>query len=199
MDKSCAIPDAAAILKYTLCCRSMSIKGPIFGENTPDSAPVPPRPSVSKGSSISSQMQSRLNRIDDLVAQGFAISKANGAFPQMTASNGSSKNIFSGPAGFSWIAFLFPFAVCAQIKEWSYFLVSGIFFLLSSVISKITGWSLVCTEGVALAVLYAYYYPYLRWLANKRKQEELSVGSSIFFGLVLSIISAIPSIIVDVL
>jgi len=145
---------------------------------------------------ISKEMQLRLARIDEVVEQGFIISKVYGAFPQLAASNGSVKNIFLGPAGFSWIAFFFPSAVCAQIKEWSYFYVLAVTALLLSIISKVTGWPL-SYAGNAIAVTYAFYYPYLRWLANKNKREELGIASSIFIGLTFSILSIVPSLMVD--
>ena len=88
--------------------------------------------------SISAQMQSRLDRIDALIKEGHTLEKKWGYYPDLKTSSGKSVNIFgplfrlSGPAGFSWIAFFFPWAVCAQIREWSYFYFVCIFSLVET-------------------------------------------------------------------
>lgn len=148
---------------------------------------------------ISPQMQTRLDSIDALAKNGYTIQKEFGAFPVLTSANGSKKpiNIFSNPAGFSWIGFFFPFAVCAQIKEWSYFYVSGSILFLASIVSSVVHVNLSNASSITIAVMYGMYFPYLRYLARERNVEEVSVGLSILIGLLLALVAAIPSIIVD--
>jgi len=148
---------------------------------------------------ISPQMNSRLEAISALVQNGYTVKKEWDAFPCLVAANGTKKpiNLFSNPAGFSWIGFWFPFAVCTQIKEWSYFYVSGVLFLITSIISAATHTNLSNAASIAIAVMYGMYFPYLRYMAKEKNVEENSVGFSIVVGLLLAIVAAVPSIVID--
>ena len=81
-------------------------------------------------------MKSRLDRIDALISEGYTLNKIWGFYPDLKTSAGKSVDIFgslfrlAGPAGFSWVAFFFPWAVCVQIREWSFFYSLFIFFAL---------------------------------------------------------------------
>ena len=74
---------------------------------------------------ISPNMQIKIDRINALIAQGYTLKKSgiNIDFRNSSGRPVSIFGFFASPAGFSWIAFFFPFAVCAQIKEWSFFYV----------------------------------------------------------------------------
>ena len=147
---------------------------------------------------VSSRMQSRLASIDKLVSEGYKLSRVWNAFPVLISSSGARKNIsVTGPAGFSWIAFFFPFAVCAQVKEWSYFYVAGFVYLVGAVIHKALGWDPSSALGIALGFQYGLYYPYLRWLSLQEQRQEMSVGLSIVIGLLLSVVCIIPSIVFE--
>ena len=148
---------------------------------------------------ISPQMNSRLEAISALVQNGYTVKKEWDAFPCLVAANGTKKpiNLFSNPAGFSWIGFWFPFAVCTQIKEWSYFYVSGVLFLITSIISAVIHANLSNAASIAIAVMYGMYFPYLRYMAKEKNVEENSVGFSIVVGLLLAIVAAVPSIVID--
>ena len=148
---------------------------------------------------ISPQMKSRLEAISALVQNGYTVKKEWDAFPCLVAANGTKKpiNLFSNPAGFSWIGFWFPFAVCTQIKEWSYFYVSGVLFLITSIISAVIHANLSNAASIAIAVMYGMYFPYLRYMAKEKNVEENSVGFSIVVGLLLAIVAAVPSIVID--
>ncbi len=148
--------------------------------------------------SVSNEMRVRLASIDKLIAEGFHIEMVWDAFPQLISSNGSVKSVWtSSPAGFSWIAFFFPYAVCAQIREWSYFYVIGCAFLAGSIFYKISGWDPAIAISVGSSSLYGYTYPFLRWSALRKSKSELDVGPSIAVGLVLSLLAVIPSIIFE--
>jgi hypothetical protein len=148
--------------------------------------------------SVSERMRQRLSAIDNLVVQGYRVEMLWDAFPQLVSATGNTKNVWaSSPAGFSWIAFFFPFAVCAQIREWSYFYVWGCACLAGSVFYRITGWDPAIGVSFALCFLYACIYPYLRWAALRKPRGELSVGISIVIGLLLNFLSVLPSIVFE--
>jgi len=149
---------------------------------------------------ISPQMQKRLDKIQALVNEGYTLDKKYG-LPIFKTSEDKAKPVggLKAPTGFSWIAFFFPFAVCTQIREWSYFYITGIFFLLLSFIHIIFGVEASGPGSLALGILYGYNYPYLRYISNKKGTEEIPVFISIILGLVLSIICVIPSIVIDII
>ncbi|MFL0730063.1 MAG: DUF2628 domain-containing protein [Prochlorococcus sp.] len=148
---------------------------------------------------ISLQMQKRLDKIQALIDQGYTLEKSYG-FPVLKTSEGKAKPVggFKAPTGFSWIAFFFPFAVCTQIREWNYFYVVGIFSIAISITTAIFNIDFTnAGTAAAIGVMYGFNYPYLRYLSNKKGTEEIPVLASIVLGIVLSIICAIPSIIID--
>ena len=89
---------------------------------------------------VSPQMQTKLDKIDALVKDGYTLSKSRG-FISLKNSHAKDVNIFggflsfSGPAGFSWIAFFFAPIVCAQIKEKSFFNLLCVLTLIETVAS----------------------------------------------------------------
>ena len=149
---------------------------------------------------ISPQMQERIGRIDKLIEEGYTLKKIKGFVDFRNASE-NPVNIYGflkkSPAGFSWIAFFFPFAVCFQIKEWSYFYFSGIAFFVVSLIDGITGVDGNSAAGFAISLYYGYAFPYLRKIAQDSGVEEVSKWRSIVFGLILSMAVLIPSYLVD--
>ena len=146
----------------------------------------------------SKEMLARLEAIDKLASQGYQVKKIWDAIPGLVGSSGIDKSVLvSSPAGFSWIAFFFPFAVCAQIKEWSYFYVAGSLFLAGSVFYRASGWDPTYVISLAISYQYGFYFPYLRWLAIQKNKPELDKGSSILLGLLLSFACVIPSIIFE--
>jgi hypothetical protein len=145
-------------------------------------------------------MQSRLDSIDRHLAFGYVLKKDLGAFPVFVGSDQRSHYIssFNSPAGFSWVGFFFPFAVCTQIREWSFFCFSAILFAACSVISIVSGFDPTFGATIALSLMYGIYFPYLRYMALARDVEEISVGSSIALGVLLSAVASTPSILIDI-
>jgi len=45
--------------------------------------------------------------------------------------------------------------------------------------------------------MYGMYFPYLRYMAKEKNVEENSLGFSIVVGLLLAIVAAVPSIVID--
>lgn len=188
--------EAGAFLKKLDGAQSHAMPGSLSAksESNQNSNVIADSPSKT----VSKEMLVRLEAIDKLVSQGYQIKKTWDAIPGLVSSSGVKKSILgSSPAGFSWIAFLFPFAVCAQIKEWSYFYVVGSLYLAGSVFYKVSGWDPAFVIGLALGVQYAYYYPYLRWLAVKGSRAELGKGASIVLGLLYSFLCIIPSLVFE--
>ncbi len=136
---------------------------------------------------VSPQMQARLDKIQNLVDQGYTVSRKWESIPVLKSSEGLSRNLINnGPAGFSWIGFFFPFAVCTQIREWSYFAVYGISCLLISFITSIIGGDLWWLEFI-VDVAYGFFYPYLRFMAIKKDVKEIDRLPSILLGFTLFI------------
>ena len=148
--------------------------------------------------SISPPMQVKLNRIDELINNGHTLTKAWGYYPDLKNSSGKSVNIFGGvfsfssPAGFSWIAFFFPWAVCAQIKEWSYFYFVAVFSVVSSILGLLFDTS-TNISGFLTCFFYGYMYPYLRHMALKANVKEYSKGVSILVGFALTLVALLPA------
>lgn len=148
-------------------------------------------------------MQARIGKINKLIDEGYSLTKTKYGYADLKNSSGRSINkcrIFGSPAGFSWIAFLFPFAVCSQIKEWSYFYNIGVMFAVFSLVQGITGFDTSNAVGIAIVAYtyqYAYNFPYLRKIASDSGIVDNSVGKSITYGIVFSLIAVIPAIIID--
>ena len=144
-------------------------------------------------------MQVRSDRIEARINEGHSLEKKWGYYPDLKTSSGKSVNIFgplfrlSGPAGFSWIAFFFPWVVCAQIREWSYFY----FVCLFSLFATAANIAFDTSSGITFltSFCYANMFPYLRYLAKKRDVQEISKGSSIVIGFSLGVLALVPSFI----
>lgn len=156
-------------------------------------------PNSVAGHTVSETMKRRLGKIDQYLSHGYILMKELRAFPIFVGSDGRKHNIsfLNNPGGFSWIAFFFPFAVCTQIREWSYFFVSSIVMTIASVSAVITGYNLSAAVGTAICFMYGIYNPYLRHMARARNVREISRGLSILLGLLLAILAALPSFIIE--
>ena len=150
---------------------------------------------------ISPNMQRKIDKINTLIAQGYTLKK-RGIAVDFRNSSGKRVNVFGffgTPAGFSWIAFFFPFAVCTQIKEWSFFYISGAAYAIASLITGFSGVDSGSAVSLGIGIVYGHAFPYLRLLAKQSGIEEYSRAKSIFLGLFLAVASVIPSAIIDVI
>ena len=148
-------------------------------------------------------MQARIDKIDNLIREGYVLKRTSYGFIDFKNSNGTSVQIFGrlfqrSPAGFSWIAFFFPWAVCTQIREWSYFYFTGACFVFVSLFQAITSLDGTTGAGFAISIIYGYMYPYLRKLSGENGTIDMPKGRSIVIGFLLSIVCIIPSLIIDV-
>ena len=151
---------------------------------------------------ISTQMQERLNKIEFLIKKGYTLkTELYNLIPKLTSPNGEIVNTYKGSykdellPNFSWIAFFFPFAVAAQIRNWNYFWLIGIFGFLIEILSLITKLDSLSFAELGIALLYGYWFPYQRWFFKKSNKEELGKIQSILVGIGLSIVESIPAVI----
>lgn len=160
-----------------------------------------PNEKIIYNSSISIEMGKRLASIQQLIQQGYTIDKAQNAFPVLTSQLGRNYNlsIFRNPAGFSWIGFFFPYAVCTQIREWSYFYITSIVYILASITSFVIKYDISNLAGISLSISYGIYFPYLRYIAVQKEVKEIPRGKSIIYGLLLSVLAVMPSLILDLI
>ena len=147
-------------------------------------------------------MKSRLDRIDALISEGYTLNKIWGFYPDLKTSAGKSVDIFgslfrlAGPAGFSWVAFFFPWAVCVQIRV-AIFYSLFIFSLFDTILAIFFEASTSIASLLSLLTCYWYacMFPYLRYLAAKKNVDEISKTSSFLIGFVLCLLALTPSLI----
>ena len=163
-----------------------------------DEVGKPNKMTTHKGT-ISPEMQKRLLAIQKFLEEGYTLDKMLNAFPELRSNSGRSigPNSARNPAGFSWIAFFFPYAVCTQIREWSYFYVSGIIYVLTSIISSVLKNELSSVSNIAISLSYGIFFPYLRYIAVQKGVEEIPRGKSIIYGLLLAVVAVMPSLALD--
>ena len=152
---------------------------------------------------LSPQMKLKMEKIDSLIDKGYGLKTQLGTLiPNLISPQGKSINTFSRGygddplAGFSWIAFFFPFALATQIRHWSYFWFVGIIsFLLDIFVAIPFNIDISTAAAAGISIFYGYTFPYQRWLFLKSNKKELGVLKSIIIGLLLTIVAAIPSMI----
>ena len=151
---------------------------------------------------VSAAMQARLDKIEAHLNEfNLRVEKRYGFYPVLRSnSNDSVKPLPTRRAagsGFSWIAFFFPFALCTQIREFSFFSFQASIHIITAWIHAITGKDLSTGVGLGICIVYGYWFPYLRYLAFKENRQEYTVFQSIVFGLLLSFASLAPSIAIE--
>lgn len=151
---------------------------------------------------VSAAMQARLEKIEaHLNEHNLRVEQRFGFYPVLRSnSNDSVKPLPTRRAtgsGFSWIAFCFPFAVCTQIREFSFFAFQASIYIITAWIHVITGKDFSTGVGFAIGIVYGYWFPYLRYLAFKDNRQEYTVFQSIIFGLLLSFASIVPAIVIE--
>ena len=152
---------------------------------------------------LSPQMKLKMEKIDSLIDKGYVLKTQFGTLiPNLISPQGKSTSTFSRRygddplAGFSWIAFFFPFALATQIRHWSYFWFVGIIaFLLDIFVAIPFNIDINTGLGIGIGMFYGYTFPYQRWLFLKSNKKEIGVFKSIIIDLLLTIVAAIPSMI----
>ena len=157
------------------------------------------KPVTAYKGTLSPEMLKRYLAIHNYLKEGYTLVKILNAFPVIRTNSGRSigLNIRASPPGFSWIAFFFPFAVCTQISEWSYFYVMGIISVLGSIASSMVKVDLSSGVNLAVSLCYGIYFPYLRYIAVQKEVKEIPIGKSIIYGLLLAVLSGMPSLVLD--
>ena len=150
---------------------------------------------------LSPQMKLKMEKIDSLIDKGYVLKTQFGTLiPNLISPQGKSINTYSRRygddplAGFSWIAFFFPFALATQIRHWSYFWFVGIIAFLFDIFVAIPFNIDINTGlGIGIGMFYGYTFPYQRWLFLKSKEKELGVFNSILIGLLATALAMIPT------
>ena len=151
---------------------------------------------------VSAAMQARLDKIEaHLNEHNLRFEKRYGFYPVLKSnSNDSVKPLPTRRAtgsGFSWIAFFFSFAVCTQIREFSFFAFQASIYIITAWIHVITGKDFSTGVGLGIGIVYSYWFPCLRHQAVKDNRQEYAVFQSIIFGPFLSFASIVPSIVIE--
>lgn len=143
---------------------------------------------------LSSRMRTRIEKIDQYLRNGYQLEKSSNGFPAFVSQIGRTKsiNLLNNPAGFSWIAFFFGFAVYAQIREWSFFYILGITDFVASLISVVIRVDITFGASFGISVMYGMLFPYYRYLALSSSLPEIGRVRSILIGILLSVLAVIP-------
>ena len=149
---------------------------------------------LTSNDTVSARMKIRLCKIDHHLANGYSLTKSQ--FTPVFLSQDDRKHIISilsnNPAGFSWVGFFFAFAVCTQIREWSYFYVLGISNITLSILSILFKRDLTFVADFGIAIMYGIYFPYLRHMALSQAVPEYGKWRSIIQGILLSVLVVLP-------
>ena len=153
---------------------------------------------------VSAPMQARLDRLEEhLKEHDLRVEKRNGIVPVLcNRSSNSTRPLPTGGAtgtGFSWIAFFWPFAVLTQIREFSYFGFVAVLSIITAWIHILTGVDVSVGADIGICIMYAYWFPYLRYIAIQEEREEISVPISIILGLLLIVAASIPATVLETL
>ena len=149
---------------------------------------------LTSNDTVSPRMKIRLGKIDQYLANGYSLRKSQFApvFLSQDQREHSISMLSNNPAGFSWVAFFFAFAVCTQIREWSYFYVLGISNIILSILSIFFKRDLTYLADFGIAIMYGIYFPYLRHIALSQAVPEIGKGRSIIQGILLSVLVVLP-------
>ena len=158
--------------------------------------------------SISPKMNTRLEKIDNLIKRGYKLERTKildmleVPLPVLTNNEGKKVNLFCvGPAGFSWNAFFFFPVLYFQIKEYSfYLLVAFIWFSLGNLTKGLIGAGLmtdvtrylITLLPIVIAIMYASYFPYIRYLQRSKGVKDNNLFLSIVLGLIVYNIAKLP-------
>ena len=153
---------------------------------------------------ISSEMQSKLDKINILIEKGYSVkTKEKNFIPILISPEGKFVNIFfkskygdDSLPGFSWIAFFFPFVFAAKIRNWKYFWVVGLIVFILSIIESIFNIDTSYASSIGISMVYGFGYPLQRWLFVKSNKEEIGTFISVLLGFLLSFVAGIPAFIV---
>ena len=151
-------------------------------------------------------MKRKLKRLDVLFKKGYQFNSADEIFwyPVIISRNGKDTNISFMKKigedylpGYSWIAFFFPNFVAAKIRHWNFFWFLGFILFFAVILDKIFGIEVTSKCGLFTAILYGTRYPFQRWFFEKSNKKEIGMLTSIFLGLVLTIIAIFPAALLD--
>lgn len=165
--------------------------------------------------SISPRMQKRLEKIENLVEQGYELKKTKvkdhpllkcfnlkieNELPFVSLKDPDKRDVnlyTQKPAGFSWVSFFFYPYLLVRIRDYSYFywyaVVATIVGVVELRLNTDTPFNLI---NIIIGIMFGYQYPYLRYIAKSKDVRERGWTSSICLALILTIIAVIPNLII---
>ncbi len=166
---------------------------------------------------ISKKMNLRLEKIEDLIDQGYVLKSSfiKDFYHQLIDKKGKRVNTFQFSPfrskkiegntlpGISWIAYFIGPLCAVKIKHWGYFWIAGILFFISALIDL--GLTNAFKVDINLSILisqifnyiYAINFPYQRWLFSKSNKRELGNLKSYLYSILLLNLVLIPSILIS--
>ncbi len=155
--------------------------------------------SLKRRSTVSDSMQKRLDKIDALIKRGYTLQRANKLYVEFTSTSNLRLNLltpWNTPGGFSWIAFFFPYAVCFQIREWSFFYWLALLGTVGCVFPSILNDETIIYSSLILGYLYGCMFPFFRYLAITEGRKEWPRWSSYIGGWIMIYASITPGIVI---
>ncbi len=162
---------------------------------------------------ISPKMQKRLKKIDKLIEKGYSLKIKNfmGETGWHVLKDPEGREVYTSSQkykndllpGFSWIGFFWGPFIAVQIRHWDYFWLLGICGFVFDCILALTNLPLETINnlnsgfGVGAGIIYAYAFPYQRWLQSKSNKKDIEIWKSIFLGLILLVLINLPGFIVS--
>ena len=158
---------------------------------------------------ISKRMNSRLEKIDNLIEKGYILNSSFGGFyhklrdeENKTVDTLRRRSKGNSLPGLSWISLFFGPFVAVQIKHWSYFWFFGIGCFICNLVDlpivKLTNiyfGFFSFAFSILFPLIYAINFPYQRWLFSKSNRRELAVWKSILIGFLLILLVRSPSLV----
>ena len=156
---------------------------------------------------ITSEMNERLEKMNELEEKGYQVKTSLGGFNHILINpEGQKINKFKDHykndtlPGFSPIGFWWGPYVAVQSRHWSFFWALGITSFITNIISlaiNFEDFDLINTIGILIFYcIYAYNFPYQRWLFSKSNKKEITILPSIPIAIILIILAILPGIII---
>ena len=132
---------------------------------------------------ISNEMMERINKIDDLLANGFTLKTSFGGFINyFVDKNGNIiyENLLRRRKelpGFSWVGFFLPGFIAVKVRHWNFFLFLGIanftFHILCIILNlRDSTFNFLLSIDFFFGYFYGWITPYIRWRSNKNMKKN---------------------------
>ena len=150
---------------------------------------------------LSKQIEVKLDRIAKTIDDGYRLERFRSlAIPTLFNKEGRRiRLLFGGPAGFSISGFFFSSIFCTQMKDYSYFIIFAIVSFFGAIASSL-GVPLISTLlDFGFWIAYGFYYPYLRFIHQEQKKENLSLTKALIYSILIGFVAVIPAMLIAVM